>query len=96
MRDKKLRAKLFGADNTDCLNIIDGVGFAGQTKTEMQGLQTKINNQQERINMLVGLLLQALPRQTLAKKLKQGEYLNSYDVENYPTVKQFLAEKIDP
>lgn len=56
----------------------------------------RIREERRRINMLVGLLLQILPRKTLKQKMKKGLYLNDEDIKEYPTVEKFLEGRIDP
>lgn len=97
--DSKLRKKLFGAENAKCMNIelgYYGVGFLGETKNEVDTLRSTIDEQRIRINMLAGLLMQAIPANVLRKKLKEGCGITDNDVENNHTVQSFLEKKIDP
>jgi len=67
-----------------------------RVKEDIQYLHKDIATQRYRIDWLVALLEQILTEKQLAKKLKKNKYISNILVEDYPTVKQFLIDKIDP
>ena len=42
MKDKKLRKKLFGKENDNCLNISEGDGFVGQTLKTVRDMKKDV------------------------------------------------------